>query len=125
MNLSVRFQGPAQSMKLTAFVAAAALSTVLAGPAAAESIGHKALKQLFPGRFQAVVSGLMALSITARSDGTLIGFLNSKKDTGSWSVKNGNLCIRFERWTNGRFNCSPVTLEGDWYRASSVKFRKI
>jgi len=112
-------------MKLAAFAAAAALTIVVSGPAKAESLGHRALKQLFPGQFQAVVSGLMALKITARSDGTLVGFLDSSKDTGSWSVKNGNLCIRFERWTNGRINCSPVTQVGDWYHANSVKFRKI
>jgi hypothetical protein len=112
-------------MKLATLAAAAALSTIFAGPATAESLGQKALKQLFPGRFHAVVSGLMNLKVTARSDGTLIAFLDSKKDTGSWSVKNGNLCIRLERWTGGRFNCSPVTQNGDWYHASSVKFRKI
>lgn len=112
-------------MKFACVAAAAALCLITSAPASADTLAHRAVQALFPGSFHAVVSGGMAVKVTARSDGSLIGVSDKKRDTGNWSVKNGNLCIRFENWTNGRFSCSQVTQDGDWYRASGVKFRKI
>jgi hypothetical protein len=113
-------------MRLKTIAAAAALLVVVAGTAeAGESLGHRALKKLFPGQFQAVVKGLVAIDIIAKRDGSLIGRMLSKTDTGRWSIQSGQLCILFETWMKGRPSCSQVVWDGQWYRASSVKFRKI
>lgn len=114
-------------MAIKIATAAAALAAVLAvGPAeAADSLGHRALKALFPGQFQAIVKGILAVSITARRDGSLIGKIASNTDTGRWSVESGQLCIIFDRWMKGRPSCSAVVWDGEWYQAANVKFRKI
>jgi hypothetical protein len=68
------------------------------------------LGKLFPGRFQAVVSGAVVVQITAR---------------GRWSVKSGKLCIVWSNWLNGKASCSRVIADDGWYRGNGVKFRKI
>ena len=91
----------------------------------AGTLGQQALKKLFPGSFHAVVSGMYELRITARRDGSLLGRSSSKSDTGTWSIAGSNLCITFARWLNGRSMCSPVSWDGEWYRLTRVKFRKM
>ncbi|MGE0211925.1 MAG: hypothetical protein AB7S41_09545 [Parvibaculaceae bacterium] len=115
-------------MKLASIAAAAmivALCSVPAGAAETGTLGQQALKKLFPGSFHAVVSGVYKLRITARRDGSLLGRSSTKSDTGTWSIDGGNLCITFARWMNGRSMCSAVSWDGEWYRLTRVKFRKI
>lgn len=116
-------------MKFAAIAAAAVVSFGLwaapAGAAETGTLGQQALKRLFPGSFHAVVSGMYELRIIARRDGSLLGRSSSKSDTGTWSIAGGNLCITFARWMNGRSMCSPVSWDGEWYRLTRVKFRKI
>ena len=89
-----------------------------------EKLSTRAIKQLFPGQFHAVVKGYKVV-FTAKSDGSLIGNYNSAKDTGRWSVRRGRLCIMLKEWMEGKTTCSTVVQNGSWYRAKKVKFRKL
>jgi hypothetical protein len=91
---------------------------------AGEQLSRRELQQLFPGRFQAIVHGALVVSITARRDGSLLAEFMSRADTGHWSIRSGNLCIRFSKWLNGRTSCSTVVEEAGWYRSGDVMFRK-
>lgn len=83
------------------------------------------LGKLFPGSFQAVVSGAVVVKITARGNGTLVGEMTGQEDRGRWSVKSGKLCIVWSTWLNGKASCSRVIADDGWYRGVGVKFRKI
>jgi hypothetical protein len=115
-------------MRLLRTLASATLFlTVLITPVlSGERLSGGELKDLFPGRFHAVVSGFMDFRIVARTDGSLSAVSpRGKKDQGRWSVRAGNLCIEFNKWLGGRVSCTPVVLEAGWYKGSMVKFKRI
>lgn len=91
---------------------------------AGEQLSRRELQQLFPGRFEAIVQGFLAVNITARRDGSLLAEFMSRADTGYWSIRSGKLCIRFSKWLDGRTSCSMVVEEAGWYRSNNVVFRK-
>jgi hypothetical protein len=95
-----------------------------AGAEAGEQLSARDLQELFPGRFQAIVQGSLVISITARRDGSLLAEVLTKSDTGEWSIRSGQLCIRFAKWREGRTSCSPVVAEAGWYRGNDVVFRE-
>ena len=101
--------------------------TLCALPASAgEMLSGGELRSLFPGRFQAVVSGFIHLKITAGGNGSLSAIsTRGKTDRGRWSIRAGKLCIEFDRWLSGRRSCTPVVQEAGWYRGSMVKFKRI
>ena len=83
------------------------------------------LQKLFPGTFTAVVHGAMKLTFTAKGNGTLIGAMPGKKDSGQWTVQNGKLCVMLNTWTRGKSACSTVVAGDGWYQGRGIKFRKI
>jgi hypothetical protein len=83
------------------------------------------LRKLFPGNFTAVVNGAVTVKIVARSNGTMIGQMTGKQDSGRWSVAGGKLCIVWSTWLNGKASCSSVKSGDGWYMGNGVKFRKI
>ena len=106
-----------------------AVFTLLGGLAAGQAsagdeLSTRAIKQLFPGQFHAVVKGYKVI-FTAKRDGSLIGSYNMAKDTGRWSVSRGRLCIMLKDWMDGKTSCSKVVRNQGWYKAKKVKFRKL
>jgi hypothetical protein len=91
---------------------------------ASEQLSRRELQQLFPGHFEAIVQGILVVSITARRDGSLFAEFMSRADTGHWSIRSGKLCIRFSKWLDGRTRCSMVVEEAGWYRSDNIVFRK-
>jgi hypothetical protein len=83
------------------------------------------LRQLFPGNFTAVVNGAVTLKIVAKSNGTIIGLMTGKQDSGRWSVAGNQLCIVWSTWLNGKASCSSFKSGDGWYLGNGVKFRKI
>lgn len=85
-------------------LAAAGLLLALSshGAAADEALTHSELRKLFPGSFYAVVNGVVTIQFTAKGNGTLIGLMPGKTDTGRWSLENGKLCIMMSKWTKGK-----------------------
>jgi hypothetical protein len=114
-------------MLLRALACAGFVLMLSAMPAlAGEKLSTGDLRNLFPGRFQAVVSGFINFRITAKGDGSLSAVSQrGKKDRGRWSVRSGKLCIEFDKWLGGRTSCTPVVQEAGWYKGSMVKFKRI
>jgi hypothetical protein len=115
-------------MRIVKALACASLFlTLFAMPSlAADKLSGGELRSLFPGRFQAVVSGFMNFRIVAKGDGSLSAVSpRGKKDRGRWSVRSGKLCIEFNKWLGGRTSCTPVVQEAGWYKGSMVKFKRI
>lgn len=111
-----------KALACASFVLMLAAMPALAG----ENLSTGDLRNLFPGRFQAVVSGFINFRITAKGDGSLSAISpRGKKDQGRWSVRAGKLCIEFEKWLGGRTSCTPVVQEAGWYKGSMVKFKRI
>jgi hypothetical protein len=103
--------------------AASLLALAPATPSMAQDpLTQKELRQLFPGNFTAVFKGYV-VKITAKGDGVLLGQMNGLKDSGRWSLTNGQLCISMSSWTSGKAKCTTVVADNGWYRGQGVKFR--
>ncbi len=112
-------------IKLATFGMAGMLALAIMSPAdAGEKLSTRAIKNLFPGQFHAVVKGYK-VRFSAKGDGSLTGSYLASTDKGRWSVRRGRLCIMLKDWTKGKTNCSPVIRTGAWYKARNVKFRKL
>lgn len=92
---------------------------------ASDKLSSSELRELFPGRFQAVVSGGVTVNLTAGGDGSLVGRMARGSDSGRWYVRNGKLCIVLDKWMDGKPKCSAVTAEEGWFRAADVRFRRL
>jgi hypothetical protein len=114
-------------MQLRAFAVAALFLIFSAVPSpAGEQLSSRALTNLFPGRFHVVVTGLINFKITARGDGSLSAVSpRGKKDNGRWSIRAGELCIKFNKWLGGRTRCTAIVQEAGWYIGPKVKFKRV
>jgi len=92
---------------------------------AGEAMSTNQIKSLFPGSFKAIVHGIIAVRITAYRSGRLKGFRGGDSDHGRWSVRRGILCVALNKWMDGKAKCARVTKVGNWYKASSIRFKKI
>ena len=92
---------------------------------ASDRLSSSELQGLFPGKFQAVVRGVVTVNLTAGGDGSLVGRMAKDTDQGRWFVRNGKLCIVLDKWMNGKPKCSAVTAEEGWFKAADVRFRRI
>ena len=111
--------------QLGALAIAGIVTVSVAGYAnAGERLSTRAIKQLFPGQFSAVVKGYK-VHFKARRDGSLVGSYMAATDTGRWSIRRGRLCIMLKDWMKGETSCSSVVQVGSWYKANDVKFRKL
>lgn len=107
----------------------AALSLVSLGAAQAETkLSSQALRALFPGNFQGVVQGIVDIAFTATANGRLYGKIMGKKDHGRWKISRGKLCIALVDLTDGKYQCSAVQRNGQWFHAyhgRPIRFRKL
>ncbi len=102
--------------------------TLCALPAVAgEALSGGELRSLFPGRFQAVVSGFIHLKITARGNGSLSAISARGKDRPGALERSGraNYASSSTDGSSGRRSCTPVVQEAGWYSGSMVKFKRI
>jgi hypothetical protein len=105
--------------------AGVAMMWVASAAQADTALTQSQLQKLFPGTFTAVVHGALTLTFTAKGNGTLIGAMPGKQDSGQWSLRNGKLCVMLTSWTRGKSACSTVVADSGWYRGQGIKFRKI
>ncbi len=113
-------------MRILKLAAAGALMLCASSTAHADAaLTHSQLQKLFPGTFMAVVHGAMKLTFTAKGNGTLIGEMPGKQDSGRWNVRDGKLCVMLNTWTRGKSACSAVVADNGWYQGRGIKFRKI
>ena len=123
-------------MKKLALIALTAVCCGVGIPAIAGDSGNDttalpgdAIKQLFPGNFEAEVKGYDML-ITGSTDGMLKGKAFHRRDRGRWWVKDDSLCVAWKNWTDGEPVCGAITQEGDWFfsqneKGEGMKFRKV
>lgn len=106
-----------------------ALSLLPLGAIEADSkLSTRALYALFPGHFQGKVQGMVDIAFTATANGRLYGKIMGKTDRGRWKVSRGKLCIALADLTDGKFKCSHVQRDGQWFRANHgtpISFRKL
>jgi hypothetical protein len=108
------------------FVAGTSADTTPSPAAEAVSrVSESELRQLFPGRFNAIAHGFLKVKITALADGSLFAQQIGKSDTGIWKIRSGELCIKFSKWLKGRTRCSEVTEKAGWYRTDAVAFKRM
>src|SRR4051812_29543718 len=101
-------------LKLAA--AGVAMMCASSGAQAATALTQAELHKLCPGTFTAVVQGACTLTVTAKGNGTLIGAIPGKQDSGQWSLRDGKLCVMPTSWTHGKSASSAVVAESGWYR---------
>ena len=80
---------------------------------------------MLPGMWTTGVNCGLTLKIVAKSNGTIIGLMTGKQDSGRWSVAGNQLCIVWSTWLNGKASCSSFKSGDGWYLGNGVKFRKI
>ena len=100
----------------------------LASLQADDKLTTQALRALFPGHFQGKVQGMVDIAFTATANGRLYGKIMGKTDRGRWKVSRGKLCIALADLTDGKYRCSHVKRDGNWFRANHgtpISFRKL
>jgi hypothetical protein len=75
-----------------------------------------AISGLFPGYYEAEVSGYTLL-IAASTGGRLQGKAFGREDRGTWTIVGDQLCVAWNRWTDGEAKCGEITRKGAWYVA--------
>ncbi len=116
---------------LPVFAVAALASTLIAGAAQAQTarLSGTAIKQLFPGYFEAQVKGYRVV-LTGQKNGALKGEAYGRKDEGRWYIKGSSLCVTFNEWLKGDSLCGNIVKDGEWFVAavndgSKLKFRPL
>ena len=57
--------------------------------------------------------------LRARGDGSFLAVSpRGKRDYGRWSVRAGELCIKFDKGLGGRTRCNAIVQEAGWYVGS-------
>ncbi len=85
------------------FAAALILAALSTSCFAGDKLNASELRGLAPGSYAVSIYGLVKMTVSLRSGGTISGTTSKKKsDTGIWSVNGEKLCIRFNRWLKGK-----------------------
>lgn len=111
----------AATMLAFSFAGVAQAEQSAGAPAGELSMEPDALEGLFPGHYEAHVTGGYRLLISAKGDGTMLGRAFGKEDKGLWVIKDEELCIAWRSWTSGKYKCGAITQNGDWFVATNSK----
>jgi hypothetical protein len=111
-------------------VAAAAAVALWGGmsPAQAQALNGQAVKQLFPGQFEASVKGYRVF-FSGTKGGRLRGVAYGREDVGRWYMSGAQLCVTWNDWTDGKPICGVINQKSGWYVAKAkdgtvLKFRR-
>ena len=119
-------------MRILSIVAACGVALGIAAGAADAGparLTGSAIKQMFPGYFEARVKGYK-VTLTGHKNGALKGEAYGQKDDGRWYVRGNALCVSFNDWTKGEALCGTIVKDGEWFVAavndgSKMKFRPL
>ena len=104
-------------------LSAAALSLLILSSVTTQAdtvrLGAQAIKNLFPGHYEARVKGYKVL-FSAHRGGKLVGQAFGRTDKGKWFVKGRHLCMAWRKWTKGKAKCGSVSKRGEWYVANDT-----
>jgi hypothetical protein len=106
--------------------AAAALCVAFAAPVSAASLTSAELRALAPGNYAVSIYGLVKMTISMQSGGSISGITSKKKrDSGFWSVSGDKLCIRWNRWLKKKTRCTSLSGKNGTYSGGGLYIRKI
>ena len=113
-------------VSLVAGLVAASIPAI--APASAQSLNGQAVKQLFPGQFEASVKGYRVF-FSGTKGGRLHGVAYGREDQGRWYMSGSKLCVAWNDWTKGKALCGALTQKSGWYVAVAadgtvLKFRR-
>lgn len=109
----------------TVLTAAAMLFALHQHAFAGGSLSPSELKNLAPGRYQVVLMGISSMTVTLRSNGTVLGTAKGSSDTGHWNLSGAKFCIAWNNWLGGRARCSALVDEVGYYQGSGFTVRRI
>lgn len=110
----------------TTFAAALILAALSTSSLAGDKLNASELRGLAPGSYAVSIYGLVKMTVSLRSGGTISGTTSKKKsDTGIWSVNGEKLCIRFNRWLKGKQRCTALSGDNGTYSGGGLYIRKI
>ncbi len=104
--------------------AAAMLLTLSAPVLAGDVLNPNQLKQLAPGRFLVSVFGT-SMTVTLRSNGSVLGASKNDSDSGHWNLNGNRLCIGWNNWLGGKTRCSTLATQAGYYQGSGFTFKRI
>jgi hypothetical protein len=116
-----------KNMPLKTPLAAALILAALATQSfAGDKLSPTELRGLAPGSYAVSVYGLVKMTVSLQSGGSISGTTSKKKrDTGIWSVSGEKLCIRFNRWLKGKQRCTALSGDNGQYSGGGLYIRKI
>ncbi|MGI9415158.1 MAG: hypothetical protein ACR2PM_15895 [Hyphomicrobiales bacterium] len=85
---------------------------------------------MFTGTIKGLYKNKTNITIKTSRKGKLIAYMDGKVDTGTWKIRGDQVCVSFEVWTKGKFECRFVEMDGSWLKAvkangkSKLKFRR-
>jgi hypothetical protein len=110
----------------TPFAAALILAAFSVPGFAGDKLDSNQLRGLAPGSYAVSIYGLVKMTVSLQSGGTISGTTSKKKtDTGVWSVTGEKLCIRFNRWLKGKQRCTALSGDNGVYSGGGLYIRKI
>jgi hypothetical protein len=113
-------------MTLKTTFAALAVLTSLAMPSSAGSLTSAELRALAPGNYAVSIYGLVKMTISMQSGGSISGVTSKKKrDSGYWTVNGDKLCIRWNRWLKKKTRCTSLSGKNGTYSGGGLYIRKI
>ena len=102
----------------TAMITAGLIFTQLPSAIASVTLGPAQLNSLAPGRYKVTLMGVSNMTVTLRSNGTILGAAKDAIDRGHWRLSGNKICIAWNKWLGGRDRCSGLISEAGYYQGS-------
>jgi hypothetical protein len=110
----------------TSLAAVAVLVALASQPAFAAQLDAAQLRGLAQGNYAVSIYGLVKMTISMQTGGTITGVTSKKKrDAGFWSVNGNKLCIRWNRWLKKKTRCTGLSGANGTYSGGGLFIRKI
>ena len=76
------------------------------------------IKSLVPGRYRVTLLGVASMTVSLRSNGTVLGAAQGAIDSGHWKLNGNEICISWNRWLGGSARCSGLSSETGYYQGN-------
>ncbi len=83
------------------------------------------LQHMVPGSYQVVLMGTVNMTVTMRSNGTMLGATKTEKDHGHWNLSGDKLCLAWNKWLGGQLHCSGLVSQGSYYQGNGFTFQPL
>lgn len=100
-------------------LAAVLCMTLTTQPAIAATLDNDGLRQEIIGTVLKASMGFMTVRVLHRPDGTSIMRGSMGSDNGSWNIKGGKICVRWQNRNKGQEQCMSLQPLGNGQYKSS------